>query len=180
MSSKACMEIRKIKSCDQEDFEKFNAAMLADKENNPFVEWWDVSDFDEFVRQSDQSEVKLSNQTWPPFTRYFAFSSGQIAGLVICFWELDHPDCQTLGHFGYMVAPSFRRQGLASRLFTFALEHYRQLGSNQVFVATDEDNVASRSLIEKMGGQLLALETIPYYDKVLKSARYSFDLNKRD
>ena len=79
-----------------------------------------------------------------------------------------------------MVAPSFRRQGLASRLFTFALEHYRQLGANQVFVATDEDNVASRGLIEKMGGQLLALETIPYHDKVLKSARYSFNLDKRD
>ena len=85
---------------------------------------------------------------------------------------MDHPDCQTLGHVGYMVAPAFRRRGLATAFVNFALDQYRKKGITSILIATDQDNLASRGLLEKMGGQLVALEDIDYQGQKRQSARY--------
>lgn len=166
------MEFRKIKLTDEEAYQQFEAVMLEDKKTNPFVEWWHVYDFQQFVANSDQSEIRQENQSWSPYTRYFAFLDGAIAGVVICFWEMEHPDCQTLGHVGYMVAPAFRHQGIASQLVRFAQNKYRERGISQFYLVTDQKNEASRSLIGKLGGKLSDLEEIDYRGTKMQSARY--------
>lgn len=166
------MEIRKIRRSDEQVFRLLEQALLEDKATNPFVEWWQVEDFGKFVAQSDQSEIKQVDQTWSPFTRYFAIVDGQLAGFVICFWEMDHPDCLKLGHLGFMVSPSWRRQGIASCLLRFALNQYRERQVEEVLIATDQTNLPCRSLIESFGGTLVALEAVPYLGKELESARY--------
>lgn len=170
------MEFRKIKLEDEKAYREFEAAMLEDKKSNPFVEWWHIEDFQSFVSKEEKSEVKAKGQSWSIYTRYFAFLDGKIVGNVICYWELGHPDCQKLGHMGYMVAPSFRRQGFASRFVSFALKRYREKGMDSILIATDQTNLASRRLIEKMGGQLVALEEVEYQEQLLQSARYKLKL----
>ncbi|MFC3928158.1 GNAT family N-acetyltransferase [Streptococcus caprae] len=166
------MDIRKIQLSDQAAYQRFEQAVLEDKNTNPFVEWWAVDDFEQFVANSDRSEVKKDQQTWSPFTRYFAFIEGEIAGFVICFWEIDHPDCLKLGHIGYLVAPNFRRQGIATTLIQFALQQYVQRGISTVLVVTDEINTPCRNLVEHLGGQLFRVETIDYFDKAMTAACY--------
>ncbi|MFN8649473.1 GNAT family N-acetyltransferase [Streptococcus sp.] len=95
-----------------------------------------------------------------PTPCYAFLDRKKIVGFVICFWEMDHPDCQTLGHVGYMVAPAFRRRGLATAFVNFAQDQYREKGITSIILATDQDNLASRGLLEKMGGQLVALGTL--------------------
>ncbi len=58
------------------------------------------------------------------------------------------------GHIGYVVRPSARRRGHASAMLTAALPVARRLGIDQVLVTCDHDNVASRRVIEKAGGEL--------------------------
>ena len=154
------LDFRKITLADEEAYRAFEAAMLEDKKVNPHVELEYEDDFEKIVRRSAQSELKQEGQTWSTYTKYYAFLNEKIVGVVICFWEMEHPDCQTLGHVGYMVAPAFRRQGLATAFVNFALEQYRKKGIPSLLLATDQDNLASRGLIEKMGGQLVALEDI--------------------
>ena len=169
------LDFRKITLADEEAYRAFEAAMLEDKKVNPHVEWWYVEDFPKFVSNSEESELKQEGQIWSTYTRYFAFLDEKIVGFVICFWEMDHPDCQTLGHVGYMVAPAFRRQGLATAFVNFAQDRYREKGIPSILLATDQDNLASRGLIEKMGGQLVALEEIDYQGQKRQSARYRLD-----
>ena len=169
------LNFRKITLTDEEAYRAFEAAMLEDKKVNPHVEWWYVEDFPKFVSNSEESELKQEGQIWSTYTRYFAFLDEKIVGFVICFWEMDHPDCQTLGHVGYMVAPAFRRQGLATAFVNFAQDRYREKGIPSILLATDQDNLASRGLIEKMGGQLVALEEIDYQGQKRQSARYRLD-----
>ncbi|MGV3010174.1 GNAT family N-acetyltransferase [Streptococcus thoraltensis] len=172
------MEIRKMTLRDQRAFLEFEDELLEDKRSNPFVEWWPVEDFEDFVAKSDASEVKQSGQTYSTYTRYFAFIEGAIVGFVICFWEMNHPDCLKLGHLGYMVAPSFRHRGIAQALVAFALKQYRCLGIEHILIAAHEENHASRQLIEKLGGRLIALETVNHLGKKLKTARYELRVGR--
>ncbi len=75
-------------------------------------------------------------------------------------------------HVGYMVAPAFRRRGLATAFVNVALDQYRKKEITSILIATDQDNLASRGLLEKMGGQLVALEDIDYQGQKRQSARY--------
>lgn len=170
------MEVRKITLADKSAFQIFEEAMLSDKKVNPFVEWWKTDNFENDVAVSDASEMKKEGQTWSPFTRYFGFIDGEVAGFVICFWEIEHPDCQKLGHLGYMVAPAFRKQGVASELVQFGLERYREKGVYSIYIAMDEKNVASRKTAEKAGGRLLGTFDIDFQGRQLKSVRYEVRL----
>ena len=169
------LNFRKITSADEEAYRAFEATMLEDKKINPFVELEYVEDFEEIVARNTQSEIQQGGQSWSTFTKYYAFLDEKIVGFVICFWEMDHPDCQILGHVGYMVAPAFRRQGLATAFVNFAQDRYRERGIPSILLVTDQDNLASRGLIEKMGGQLVALEEIDYQGQKRQSARYRLD-----
>jgi predicted acetyltransferase len=62
------------------------------------------------------------------------------------------------GHIGYDVRPSRRREGHASRMLTAALPVARSLGLSEVLLTCDEDNLASRKVIESNGGVLEAKE----------------------
>ncbi len=57
------------------------------------------------------------------------------------------------GHVGYDVKPSARRRGHATAMLQQALPWCRDLGIDPVLVTCDVDNVASRRVIEKAGGQ---------------------------
>jgi predicted acetyltransferase len=69
---------------------------------------------------------------------------------------------QVGGHIGYDVRPSARRQGHAGAMLEAALPIARELGIDRALITCDEDNVASRKVIEKNGGRQIA----PYKDKL--------------
>jgi predicted acetyltransferase len=58
------------------------------------------------------------------------------------------------GHVGYDVRPSRRRQGHATRMLALAIPHLAALGIDPALITCDEDNIASRKVIEACGGQL--------------------------
>jgi predicted acetyltransferase len=58
------------------------------------------------------------------------------------------------GHVGYDVRPSRRRQGHATRMLKLAIPHLSALGIDPALITCNEDNVASRKVIEACGGRL--------------------------
>lgn len=59
------------------------------------------------------------------------------------------------GHIGYDVRPSARRNGHASAMLQAALPRARALGIDRALITCDTDNVGSRKVIEKNGGELI-------------------------
>jgi predicted acetyltransferase len=58
------------------------------------------------------------------------------------------------GHIGYDVRPSARRRGHATAMLAAALPVSRALGIDPALLTCDEDNIASRKVIEANGGVL--------------------------
>ena len=58
------------------------------------------------------------------------------------------------GHIGYTVAPSHRRQGIATAMLARVLPHANGLNIDRVLVSCDVENIGSRRAIENNGGVL--------------------------
>jgi len=57
------------------------------------------------------------------------------------------------GHIGYDIAPSHRGQGNGKLMLKLALTKATELGVFRALLTADEDNVASRKVIEANGGE---------------------------
>jgi predicted acetyltransferase len=61
---------------------------------------------------------------------------------------------EEVGHIGYSVRPSRRREGHASRALALGVVEAVRLGVERVLVTCDTDNLASAATIERNGGVL--------------------------
>ncbi|WP_087026542.1 GNAT family N-acetyltransferase [Thaumasiovibrio subtropicus] len=57
------------------------------------------------------------------------------------------------GHIGYDVAPSHRGLGYGKSMLKLALPKAKLLGIAEALITADEDNIASRKVIESNGGR---------------------------
>jgi len=55
---------------------------------------------------------------------------------------------------GYDIAPSFRRNGYGKTILKLALTKAKALGLHKILLTADEDNIASRKIIESNSGKL--------------------------
>ena len=58
------------------------------------------------------------------------------------------------GHVGYSVHPDHRRKGYATFMLSHVIRVAEKLGINTLLITCEDSNEASRSLIEKFGGEL--------------------------
>lgn len=59
------------------------------------------------------------------------------------------------GHIGYDVRPSARLQGHATAMLQSALPIAKELGIGKALITCDTDNIGSRKVIEKNGGEFI-------------------------
>jgi predicted acetyltransferase len=76
----------------------------------------------------------------------------RIAGRLSVRYALNDFLLQQGGHIGYAVLPPFRGRGIGKRMLQRGLQITASLGIQRVLVTCDEDNAASRRIIESAGG----------------------------
>lgn len=147
------MEIRKLDVSDEAAYRAYQTAL--ENDDNPFITTREIGDFKTFVENSRAQETQTTNPDYSTMTTYYAFVNGAIAGRINCRWQLEKGNLVIMaGHIGYQTTPAFRRQGIMTRLLSFALEQYAKRGINPVLITACEDNIASRRTIEKAGSIL--------------------------
>ncbi len=109
-----------------------------------------------------------------PSTLLFAFVGDRVVGRVSIRHSLNENLERLGGHIGYAVVPEFRRRGYATTMLRLALDiAHGELGIRRVLVTCDNDNIASRRVIEKCGGVLDNILNGP--DLAVPKRRYWFE-----
>ena len=80
--------------------------------------------------------------------------SGSVFGAVAIRHYLNETNLLDGGHIAYGIAPAFRGQGLGTAALRLALHQAGQMGIRRALITCDEDNLASRRVIERCGGVL--------------------------
>lgn len=150
------------------------------------------------LEQGDPVRAEYYQESQLNFNRYVQRLANEEKGInlrpsyVSChhFWLIDEQD-QILGglrirhnlsnefllieagHIGYDIAPRFRGKGFGTMMLKLALPKAKQLKIDKALITADEDNIASRKVIEANGGKLESIiigTVFPY-----RIARYWVD-----
>jgi predicted acetyltransferase len=89
---------------------------------------------------------------WVSATFELAIVERRIAGRLSVRHALNDFLLQQGGHIGYGVLPAYRGQGIGKRMLQRGLLITAALGIQRTLVTCDEDNAASRRIIEGAGG----------------------------
>lgn len=117
--------------------------------------WDDVTRFAKFVEQLRREglEETARPEGRVPQTTLWYVDGTEYLGRIGIRHRLTPFLLHEGGHIGYDVRPSARRRGHATRMLQLALPIAYELGIDPVLVTCDNDNVASRKVIEAAGGQ---------------------------
>jgi predicted acetyltransferase len=84
-----------------------------------------------------------------------ATPSDELVGVTRIRHRIDTPFLlEDAGHMGFDVAPSHRRRGFGHFALHVAILEAKNLGIPRALLYASEDNIASRAVIERAGGQL--------------------------
>lgn len=89
-----------------------------------------------------------------PASLLVADVDGDLVGRVSVRHELNELLADTGGHVGFGVRPQYRGRGYATEMLRQALVIARAEGVDRVLVTCDEHNVASATVIGRVGGML--------------------------
>jgi len=126
----------------------------------------------------DEEQGKsLKPQHVPCSHRWLTDDAGKILGVIRIRHNIEPKILRDYcGHIGYDIAPSYRNRGFGKKMLALALDVAKEHQLTQVLISADEDNLASRKVIEANGGIL---------DKVVYStefqsyiARYWITINR--
>jgi predicted acetyltransferase len=123
------------------------------------------------VLEEQERGIGLPTRHHVPSTFLLAFRDHRVVGRTSIRHYLNERLERIGGHIGYVVVPEFRSRGYATEILRQSLELARdRLGLRRALVTCDDDNVASRRVIERNGGVLENVVTGP--DLTVPKRRY--------
>lgn len=133
------------------------------------------ADFPYFVQQmlDQQDRMKISPDRMPS-TTFWLIDGEEFIGTLTLSYELNDFLFRIGGHIGYLIRPSKRKQGYGKKLLHLGLQKARARGLQRVLITCDENNIASKKVIESNGGQFENCVAVEGSD--IKKLRYWINL----
>lgn len=96
------------------------------------------------------------NGDWGKSLLYLCFDGPALVGALTIRHEITPEVAAVYGHIGYVVRPSLRNKGYATRMLAYALDVCREQGLQTVILGCYKANTPSAAVIKKCGGKLVA------------------------
>ena len=112
-----------------------------------------------------------------PNTYLVAVIGNEIVGRTSIRHRLNAQLMNIGGHVGYGVTPSREGQGVATEILRLSLPICLELGLDRILVTCDQDNIPSRRVIEKNGGEFENAFSSP--ELPVPKLRYWIDIQKQ-
>ena len=116
--------------------------------------WESDEGFAAYVAEKVAERDGVVRKDWVPCTSLWWVDDTGYIGRMSIRHELNDWLREVGGHIGYDVRRSRRREGHATAMLAEALKVARGLGIEQALLTCDDDNIASRLVIERNGGVL--------------------------
>jgi predicted acetyltransferase len=116
--------------------------------------WESEEGFAEYVAEKVAERERVEDPDWVLCTNLWWADGDEYIGRMSIRHELNDWLAEVGGHIGYDVRRSRRREGHATAMLAAALVIARDLGMERVRLTCDDDNIASRRVIERNGGVL--------------------------
>lgn len=118
--------------------------------------WADPAEFARYLRELEDEARDESPRPdgRVPQTTLWWVSGNEYLGRISIRHRLTASLREIGGHIGYDIRPSARQRGHATAMLAAALPVARSLGIDQAMLTCDQDNLASRKVIEANGGVL--------------------------
>lgn len=104
---------------------------------------------DESARIHDENIVAYQ----VPETILWLVDDGEFIGRLELRHELNAHLLEIGGHIGYSIRPGRRGEGYGNEILELGLEKACELGMKRVLLTCDPDNIPSKKIIEKNGGE---------------------------
>ncbi len=139
--------------------------------------WQFAFGFDDSVSFSDYVDQLLGHSRgigipadWVPNTFFVGVVDGVVVGRLSLRHSLNNFLAKVGGHIGYGVIPSKRRNGYATEMLRQVIPICATLGISKALVTCDEQNMASRKVIEACGGMFESI--VECHDSGVPARRY--------
>jgi predicted acetyltransferase len=134
-------------------------------------------DFERFLHslRAQQDQTKFVPHGIPQ-RHFWLIDDNEFIGILSLRRGPDETFIRISGHVGYQIRPSKRRRGYGRELLRQGLQKAKELGFTRVLLTCDEDNIASKKVIESNGGQFenaILVDGAP-----VKKLRYWIDLDE--
>ena len=117
------------------------------------LEWARAASFAEYVSLHDRWSQGLDlPMNYVPASFFVGVVGDVIVGRVSLRHELNDFLRRVGGHIGYAVRPGYRGRGYAKAMLRQSLPIAASLGIEHALLTCDDDNIASRKVIEACGG----------------------------
>ena len=128
---------------------------------------------------SPVSKLQADGKYYPgvPKISYWLIDNGKFIGAFDLRTELNEFFMYVRGNVGYGIAPQYRRMGYATKGLGLLKEKAHELGMKKLLIAAMEENVGSWKVIEKNGGVLENIITLPWENTGQKYKRYWINVN---
>ncbi len=110
-----------------------------------------------------------------PTTVFWIVNNNNIVGSMNLRHELSEFTYYTIGHIGYYISSINRNKGYATNALKLAKEFYKTIGVKRLLLICEDDNVASKKVIQNNGG-VLETSMQSFSGKTLE--RYWIDLSE--
>jgi predicted acetyltransferase len=133
-------------------------------------------DFERFLYhlKTQQDRAKLAPYVIPQ-SHFWLIDNNEFIGILSLRRGLDETFIRISGHVGYQIRPSKRQRGYGKELLRLGLQKAKELGFTRILLTCDEDNIASKKVIESNGGKFE--NAIVVDGALVKKLRYWIDLS---
>lgn len=118
-------------------------------------EWKPGQNFSDYIKvlRNEEQGIELKEGR-VPHTMLYGFAEGAIVGRVSIRHFLNDYLKERGGHFGYSVAPTFRKKSYSHAMVAEAKTYMKSIGIDKALVTCAVSNIPSVKVIERAGGIL--------------------------
>ncbi|MBR1825209.1 MAG: GNAT family N-acetyltransferase [Alphaproteobacteria bacterium] len=113
-----------------------------------------------------------------PQIPYWLVDNKQFIGAFFLRTELNEFLMYVGGNVGYGITPRFRQMGYATKGLALLILKAQELGMKKLLIAAKDNNIGSWKAIEKNGGILENIITLPWESNGQKYRRYRIEIVK--